>query len=257
MDQVVAHSTCPSCGAPVEAAVAGGLCPACLLKQVAWGTGTGSEPSSPWTPPAVEALTAVFPQLEIVELIGHGGMGAAYKARQKSLGRLVALKILAPHQAANPDFAERFAREAQALAEVNHPNIVTVYDFGRAGEFYYLTMEFVDGVNLRQALGVVLYEMLTGELPGAKLQPPSKKVQIADADQQAWSCFWGRVHRNGPFPPLIHRPDHFLTHPEGWTRLPARDFVVLRRISSRRANMLMTNREPQRKRTWPPTTRLA
>jgi len=90
--------------------------------------------------------------LEIIELIGRGGMGAVYKARQKSLGRLVALKILPPQHAANPSFAERFSREAEALAELNHPNIVTVYDFGRAGEFYFLMMEYVDGVNLRHAM---------------------------------------------------------------------------------------------------------
>ena len=151
MTDDVAELRCPSCGATVESAVAEGLCPACLLQQAALGTGTESGPSVAWRPPTVEELTAVFPQLEIVGLIGRGGMGAVYKARQKSLGRMVALKILAPHHAANPDFAERFAREAQALAEVNHPNIVTVYDSGRVGEYFFLTMEFVDGVNLRPA----------------------------------------------------------------------------------------------------------
>lgn len=57
-----------------------------------------------------------------------------------------------PQHAANPDFAERFEGEAKALAEVSHPNIVTVYDFCWWGEFYFLTMEFVNGVNLRQAM---------------------------------------------------------------------------------------------------------
>jgi len=198
-------------------------------------------------------------------------MGVVYKARQKSLNRLVALKLLAPERVQDARFAERFAREAQALAQLNHPNIVTIYDFGQAGGFYFLLMEFVDGVNLRQllatrklepaealaivppvcealqyahdrgivhcdikpenllldkdgrakiadfgiarimgaapsqateiagtpqymapeqrvdkadhrsdiySLGVVLYELLTGELPGDKLQPPSRKVLI-------------------------------------------------------------------------------
>ena len=79
-------------------------------------------------------------------------MGVVYKARQKSLNRLVALKLLAPERVQDAKFAERFTREAQALAALNHPNIVTVYDFGQAGGFYFLLMEFVDGVNLRQLL---------------------------------------------------------------------------------------------------------
>src|ERR1700722_8179796 len=142
---------CPRCGAPATAAVTGDLCPACLLKQVALGTGTDNLPNEPWIPPTIGDLATAFPQFEIIDLIGRGGMGAVYKARQKSLGRLVALKILAPQHAANPSFAERFSREAQALAELNHPNIVTVHDSGRAGAFYFLMMEYIDGVNLRQA----------------------------------------------------------------------------------------------------------
>jgi serine/threonine protein kinase len=106
--------------------------------------------------PAVVA--AAFPQLEILEVIGRGGMGVVYKARQRSLNRLVALKLLAPERVLDPRFAERFRREAQALAQLNHPNIVTIHDFGLAGEvtapvpLYYLLMEYVDGVNLRQAM---------------------------------------------------------------------------------------------------------
>ena len=79
-------------------------------------------------------------------------MGVVYKARQPKLNRLVALKILAPEKGADPKFAERFLREAQALARLNHPNIVTVHDFGEADGLYYLLMEYVDGVTLRQLL---------------------------------------------------------------------------------------------------------
>ena len=99
-----------------------------------------------------EELAPHFPQLEILECLGRGGMGVVYKARQKSLNRLVALKLLAPERVQDAKFAERFAREAQALAALNHPNIVTIHDFGQAGGFYFLLMEFVDGVNLRQLL---------------------------------------------------------------------------------------------------------
>jgi serine/threonine protein kinase len=106
--------------------------------------------AQPPLPP--EQIAPHFPQLEILECLGRGGMGVVYKARQKSLNRSVALKLLAPERVHETKFAERFAREAQALAALNHPNIVTIYDFGQAGGFYYLLMEFVDGVNLRQLL---------------------------------------------------------------------------------------------------------
>src|SRR6185369_528460 len=97
-------------------------------------------------------LAALFPQYEILELMGQGGMGAGYKARQIKLDRLVALKVLHPETDRDPAFAERFAREARALARLNHPHVVAVYDFGLVGGLYYLVMEYVDGVNLRQAM---------------------------------------------------------------------------------------------------------
>ena len=83
-----------------------------------------------------------FPQLEIYELLGYGGMGMVYKARQLNLDRLVALKILSPELSSQPAFAERFSREAKALARLHHSNIVSVYDFGRAGPYYYFLMEY-------------------------------------------------------------------------------------------------------------------
>ena len=81
-------------------------------------------------------------------------MGFVFKARQPKIERLVALKILPQSLAADPAFAERFTREARMLARLNHPNIVTIHDFGQANGFFYLLMEFVDGVNLRQAMKV-------------------------------------------------------------------------------------------------------
>jgi tRNA A-37 threonylcarbamoyl transferase component Bud32 len=104
------------------------------------------------TAPSREEVAAAFPQLEILELIGQGGMGFVFKARQPKLERLVALKILPQALAADPAFAERFTREGRVLARLNHPNIVAIHDFGQAGNFFYLLMEFVDGVNLRQAM---------------------------------------------------------------------------------------------------------
>jgi serine/threonine protein kinase len=143
---------CPKCGAGISADAPQGLCPKCLLQQASFPTAATSGARLRPDPPAIEALAAAFPHLEIVGLIGRGGMGFVFKARQPKLDRLVALKILAETLSADPSFAERFTREGRALARLNHPNIVTIHDFGQAGPFFYLLMEFVDGVNLRQAM---------------------------------------------------------------------------------------------------------
>jgi predicted Ser/Thr protein kinase len=109
--------------------------------------------SGAWfVPPLPEELAPRFPQLEMLGLLGQGGMGAVYKARQIGLDRLVALKILPPEVNQDEAFAERFTREARALAKLSHPNIVAVYDFGQTDGMYFLVMEYVDGVNLRQSL---------------------------------------------------------------------------------------------------------
>ncbi len=162
---------CPKCQAPLPADAPQGLCPRCLLAAASIPTEAGQPAGRP-APPSIEEIAASFPQLEILEFIGQGGMGFVFKARQPKLDRLVALKILPQSLAADPTFAERFNREAKLLARLNHPGIVTVHDFGvatgRAGlpihqgdeavqqhpanPFYYLLMEFVDGVNLRQAM---------------------------------------------------------------------------------------------------------
>ena len=144
--------SCPKCGGPIPADAPQGLCPKCLLLQASIPTEAGKGASSQSAPPTHEELVAAFPQLEILELIGQGGMGFVFKARQSKIERLVALKILPQSLAADPAFAERFTREGRVLARLNHPNIVTIHDFGQANGFYYLLMEFVDGVNLRQAM---------------------------------------------------------------------------------------------------------
>ncbi|HEY1080650.1 MAG TPA: serine/threonine-protein kinase [Prosthecobacter sp.] len=147
-------ATCPACGTPVPENAPQGLCPHCLL---AGALQTAPAHASP--PVAQEAspeLRAAFPQLKIHEWLGAGGMGRVFKARQPSLDRWVALKVLPADQARDPEWAERFTREARALARLNHPHIVQVHDFGSVligGQLQpYLLMEFVDGVNLRQAM---------------------------------------------------------------------------------------------------------
>jgi tRNA A-37 threonylcarbamoyl transferase component Bud32 len=139
------NAVCTRCQAPLAANVLEGLCPRCLLLRAV--------STERYAPPGAAELRSLFPQVEILDLLGQGGMGAVYKARQVKLDRLVALKVLSPGVEKAPrDFAERFAREARALARLNHPNIVTVHDFGDVDGLYYLVLELVEGVNLRQAL---------------------------------------------------------------------------------------------------------
>lgn len=152
---------CPRCGAALPADAAQGLCPSCLLQQgidsqTSSGSAvTGDRPTDNggrFAPPSPGQLAPHFPDLEILELMGAGGMGAVYKARQRRLDRLVALKILPPDAAAQADFAERFAREAKAMARLCHPHVVWLLDFGQTSGIHYLIMEFVEGITLRQAI---------------------------------------------------------------------------------------------------------
>ncbi len=162
---------CPQCRSPLSADAPEGLCPACLMagglasspRNATGGVPESADvnglavttPPSGSQPPASgewKDLARHFPELDIIELLGRGGMGTVYKARQKNLDRHVALKVIPPDAAKDPAFTERFNREARAMARMNHPNIVTVYDFGERDGVYFLLMEFVDGVNLRHAL---------------------------------------------------------------------------------------------------------
>jgi len=161
-EAAIAARWCPTCGADLPRDAPEGLCPRCLLKEAfrspppsvsppKMGTGTAPHQGS-FTAPSLTDLAQRFPQLEIIDLLGQGGMGAVYKARQTKLDRTVALKILPPEAGTDSAFADRFTREARSLAKLSHPNIVAVHDFGEAGGLFYLLMEYVDGLNLRQLM---------------------------------------------------------------------------------------------------------
>jgi serine/threonine protein kinase len=142
---------CPDCESELPSDAPEGLCPKCLLHSGLLSPSGGS--ISPgrlsFLAPSPAEIAVHFPQLEIIELLGQGGMGAVYKARQVKLDRLVALKILPQEACHDTDFQQRFAREAKALAKLSHPNIVGIHDFGEAGGYFYFLMEYVDGANLR------------------------------------------------------------------------------------------------------------
>lgn len=162
------ENRCPQCGDELPPNAPRGVCPKCLIKV---GLPSGADPEkatapndqSPvptsgtlpgrFVPPEPKELARQFPQLEIIELLGQGGMGAVYKARQKQLDRLVALKVLPPEVGRDPAFAERFAREARSMAKLSHQYVVTLYEFGRTDDgLYFLLMEFIDGTDLRHVI---------------------------------------------------------------------------------------------------------
>ena len=120
-------------------------------------------PAGRWEPPDPAALSAALGEdVEVVRVLGRGGMGAVYEARQVTLDRPVAVKVLPPEVGRDPAAAARFLREARALAKLSHPNVVGVHDFGRTPEtetddgpvpgLLYIVMEYVDGADLRAAL---------------------------------------------------------------------------------------------------------
>jgi tRNA A-37 threonylcarbamoyl transferase component Bud32 len=178
---------CPRCGQPIPPGSPQGLCPRCLLQGV---MPSANQPSptlafvEAYIAPTVEEVAKLFPPLEVKELIGQGGMGAVYLARQKALDRLVALKLVRPREA-DPTFAERFVREAKAMARLNHPHVVAVYESGEASGLPYLILEYVDGVTLRDAMR----ERALSPAEALAIVP-----QICDALEYAHSQ--GVVHRD-------------------------------------------------------------
>ncbi|MBI5388256.1 MAG: serine/threonine protein kinase [Verrucomicrobia bacterium] len=212
MSESMASSTsCPKCGAALPSTATAGLCPRCLMAEAMVPTQVDAE-SAAQSPLPPEQIAPHFPQLEILECLGRGGMGVVYKARQKTLNRFVALKLLAPERVLDPQFAERFTREAQALAALNHPNIVTIHDFGQTGGFYYLLMEFVDGVNLRQLLRA---RKFTPEEALAIVPPLCDALQFAH-DR-------GIVHRD-------IKPDNLLLDKAG--RVKVADFGIAKMLGT-------------------------
>jgi serine/threonine protein kinase len=168
---------------------------------------SGSRPSDYWEPPTSEVLAKQLPQYEFLELIGRGGMGAVYRARQLSLDRLVAIKVLPGDVLDETDaaFVQRFKNEARTMGKMNHPGIVNVYDFGEAmmdggrERLLYFVMEYVEGTDVAQMV-----------VSQGRLQPDHALAIIAHVcDALAYAHANGVIHRDiKPANVLISRSGH-------------------------------------------------
>jgi serine/threonine-protein kinase len=148
---------------------------------------------------------------ELEELVGSGGMSSVFRARDQQLGRRIAIKILHERYGDDPEYIERFRREARAVARLSHPNIVTVIDRGEDGGRQYIVFEHVDGENLKELVG------RTGRLPLRR----ALELALAVADGLAFAHRQGLVHRDV-------KPQNVLLSQEGEVKVT--DFGIARSL---------------------------
>lgn len=143
-----------------------------------------------------------IPGYHLLEKLGQGGMGLVYKAKQLSMNRLVAIKLLHQRLVANPQYLENFTREAHVAAKLSHNNIVQAIDVGSAGDLHYFVMEYVEGTTLRKLLD------------GGKIYNEREALEIVIQIAQALD----HAHRRQ----LVHRdikPGNIILTPEGVAKL--------------------------------------
>jgi eukaryotic-like serine/threonine-protein kinase len=174
---------CPKCGAPMAEDRLGGHCPRCLMQHAIGSDDQSTEsPEQPMAdsskdPPA-GAKIQYFGDYELLEELGRGGMGIVYKARQSSLNRMVALKMIRSGELASENEVKRFRVEAEAAANLDHPNIVTVYEVGEHAKRQYLTMRLVEGQNLAEHV-VALVSPLAGTSAAALMAKVARAIHHA------------------------------------------------------------------------------
>src|SRR6266699_1860559 len=151
--------TCTRCGQAIPEG--GTACSACGVSlaggsptMTGYGGGTRDRAGPYVASPAARLAigTLLGKRYEILAVLGEGGMGTVYKARDLELGRLVALKVIRPEMASRPEILERFKREILLASQVTHKNVLRIHDFGEAGDVRFISMNYVEGPNLKTLL---------------------------------------------------------------------------------------------------------
>ncbi len=206
---------CEQCGKTLPPRAPGGLCPKCLLAQA---VDAAIEPANDDQPATQKPILAVadfsarrFGDYELLDKIAEGGMGAVYRARQLSLNRIVAVKMIQPGRVGSPEMVLRFRAEAEAAASLHHPNIVPIYETSECEGQHYFSMGFIEGKNLAEVVR-------EGPLP------PARAAQLLEKTAAAVH----HAHQHG----ILHRdlkPSNVILDDAGEPHVT--DFGLARRLS--------------------------
>jgi WD40 repeat protein/tRNA A-37 threonylcarbamoyl transferase component Bud32 len=214
-----APSLCPRCQHILTSSAPQGLCPRCLLASLLIEDTSGDEPEEAGFQDALVGRLGAFGDYELLEEVARGGMGIVYKARQISLHRIVALKLIQAARLPGEAEARRFRTEAESAASLEHPNLVPIYEVGEHEGRHYYAMKFIEGRNLADHLTHHAHH--GSPLPASEIA--SLSARIARAVHHA--------HRHG----ILHcdlKPSNILLDLEGQPHVS--DFGLARRIEGDR-----------------------